>query len=672
MNDELYELDESLSVDAFERVHSACHAFEEIWKNGQRPKIEAFVGEFEGDERKSAFHNLLRVEIYYRRRNGSDPLSSEYCNRFPDFAFFIGAVFRALAEEDDEPLARDKAQAPAGTMDNVPAVVDGPAREERCVECQDCRNKIPLEDPQPQEVTCPNCGSTVEVDPEATIAHPKLPKKIGRYRVLDSLGQGSFGVVYKAYDPELKLTVAIKMARSQSLSTQVRRERFLGDARAAAHLNHKNIVRAHHYGYERGVPYIVSDFIDGMTLDDRLSGDLLTFDETADLAAQIADALDYAHGAGVVHRDIKPSNILIDRNDKPYLTDFGLAHRDEEDLHVTLSGELLGTPLYMSPELARREPQNAGGRSDLFSLGVVLYRLLTGEWPFRGKGHMLLSQIQNDDPPPPRRLNGDVPRDLETICLKCLEKEPRNRYPTGRELHDDLRRYRRREPIQARPIGKTTRVWRWCVRNPLVSGLATGIVFLVLLLVVFVGLWLHEKQRRLRTEAALSRAELGVMDLFDQAQGVPGDFPELEGIPGTAVEVSGPTEPAVLANILIDILGHGDPELQKRAAQYLGTLADIRGRFGYEQVPIEMLETIRVALEAAEDKDPEVAKAVKESLRKATEAIKSIEDGDQTSFSHDDPLSSSITRTIRLIMKKPQTRESLHRYRRSRQAKLVT
>ncbi|MBL7044814.1 MAG: protein kinase [Pirellulaceae bacterium] len=611
MNDELYELDESLSVDAFERVHSACHAFEEIWKNGQRPKIEAFVGEFEGDERKSAFHNLLRVEIYYRRRNGSDPLSSEYCNRFPDFAFFIGAVFRALAEEDDEPLARDKAQAPAGTMDNVPAVVDGPAREERCVECQDCRNKIPLEDPQPQEVTCPNCGSTVEVDPEATIAHPKLPKKIGRYRVLDSLGQGSFGVVYKAYDPELKLTVAIKMARPQSLDTQVRRERFLGDARAAARLNHKNIVRAHDIGHECGVPYIVSDFIDGMTLDEFLSGDRLTFKETAELAAQMADALGYAHGEGVVHRDVKPSNILIDRTGKPYLTDFGLAHRDEEGGHVTLSGELLGTPAYMSPEQAGGESRNADGRSDLFSLGVVLYRLLTGELPFRGRGHMLLSQIQNDEPPPPRRLNDQVPRDLETICLKCLEKEPRNRYPTGQDLHDDLRRYLRREPIQARPIGKTTRAWRWCMRNPLVTSFVVVTTVLLAALIVVLCLYvsavreaerivkdIDKTQREIRnTKREIAKARsteeiMGALTLEQTTDSLPVEVPDLEKLANKKIPW------------LLEQLQCPFPLVRAGAAEALGEF----GRYGKRAI---------AALENARDddmEDPEVREAAKEAL----------------------------------------------------------
>jgi tetratricopeptide (TPR) repeat protein len=228
--------------------------------------------------------------------------------------------------------------------------------------------------------------------------------------------------------------------------------------------------------------FLVYEFVTGTTLAERLEAGPLPHREAAELIALVAEALAYAHGRGVIHRDIKPSNVLIDEGGRPHLTDFGLAHRDAGDpatVVVTLDGDLIGTPAYMSPEQARGESKRIDGRSDVYSLGVVLYETLTGERPFRGSPQALLRQILEEEPRPPRRWNDRIPRDLETVCLKCLEKEPSRRYPDAAALAADLRRFLAGEPVQARTVGPLGRGWRWCRRKPLVAALLAALVVAV-------------------------------------------------------------------------------------------------------------------------------------------------------------------------------------------------
>jgi WD40 repeat protein/tRNA A-37 threonylcarbamoyl transferase component Bud32 len=347
--------------------------------------------------------------------------------------------------------------------------------------CPHCRNPIEVVKLSPrEEITCPSCGSSFHVETDSTTGWELLAgRKLGKYEVLESVGQGAFGTVYKARDPELDRVVAVKVPRSGNLAGPQERDRFVREARSAAQLRHPSIVSVHDVGEVNGVPYLVSDFVEGVTLADLLSARRPAFREAAELVASVADALQYAHERGVVHRDVKPSNVMLGKGGAAFVMDFGLAKREAGEITMTVEGQVLGTPAYMPPEQARGEGHAVDGRGDVYSLGVVLYQLLTGELPFRGTQRMLLHQVLHDEPRPPRTLNDHVPRDLETITLKAMAKEPGRRYQTARELADDLRRWLKGEAILARPVGRVARAWRWARRRPAVAGLSAAVVVLL-------------------------------------------------------------------------------------------------------------------------------------------------------------------------------------------------
>ena len=333
------------------------------------------------------------------------------------------------------------------------------------------------------------------------------------------MAKGPSAVSGKPRILELDRLVAVKIPRCSDL-TPSESQAFLREARAAARLNHPHIIPVHEVGRDADTLYIVSDFVEGVNLQVWLAAKGPPPPaEAAQACAKLAEALHHAHELGVIHRDLKPGNIMVDVHGSPHVMDFGLAKRESGDGTVAITGQIIGTPAYMSPEQARGHGHSVDRRADIYSLGVILYELLTGDRPFRGDREMLVFQILSDQPPSPRKLKRGIPRDLETICLKCLEKEPQKRYATAAELAVDLNRFLAGLPIQARRVGTLGLIWRWYRSNPRAASMTAGgyASFLAAVLIMwgFLGilvfsLGIHPAARPARAVGELAGLILGL------------------------------------------------------------------------------------------------------------------------------------------------------------------
>jgi serine/threonine protein kinase/tetratricopeptide (TPR) repeat protein len=374
-------------------------------------------------------------------------------------------------------------------------------------------------------------------------AQDSLPQQFGRFEIRQLLGEGGFGLVFLAYDPNLEREVALKLPRIATLVTDTTRERFVREARTAASLRHPNIATVHESGQVGPICYIASEYYEGGTLAQFLQRrGPLDCREAAKLLAALAHAVQVAHSRGILHRDLKPGNVLIDRpaGEATYgpadvrITDFGLARLLDDDTQATQSGVLLGTPAYISPEQAAGEREAISTAADIYSLGAIFFELLTGRPPFtEGSVLALLEAVRSKEPGSPRRLRVDVPRDLEAICLRCLRKEPEKRYPTANALAEDLDAWLGGRPVSARPVSRLERIGRWCRRNPLLATISTVAVAAVLVgSVISTVLWreaVHHAQRAESRSEQLARAVGNLRSAVETLFVTVSESPELKG-----------------------------------------------------------------------------------------------------------------------------------------------
>lgn len=371
------------------------------------------------------------------------------------------------------------------------------------------------------EGLCPTClGGLVFLEPDAPLpceedeypqscfapsASGQRPaRQFGRYELLEEIACGGMGIVYRARQVSLNRIVALKMILAPRMGDPGIAQRFRLEAEAAAQLQHRNIVAIHEIGEFEGQPFYTMDFVEGRSLAQLVAQRELSPRQAATCVKIIAEAIHYAHQRGILHRDLKPSNVLIDEDDQPRVTDFGLAKLMLSNSDLTLSGQTVGSPSYMAPEQAEGRTRDVSARSDVYSLGALLYEVLSGKPPFKGDSTLAtLKLVVESVPAPPRLLRAGIPPDLETICLKCLEKDPARRYDSAQELADDLGHFLCGEPIQAHPVGVSERCWRWCRRNPKVA-VAAGLAFLATAAGVAGISWQWRQ-----AEANRHRAELG-------------------------------------------------------------------------------------------------------------------------------------------------------------------
>ncbi len=415
-----------LTIRALER---ACDRFETQWRSPGRPSIEDYLADTAGPPRARLLRELIALDVTYRRSTGEQPEPDEYRDRFPADWAAIEAAF--------------------------------------------------------QTSECAQGGSTS--DTETARAPNALIPTIPGYTVLEELGRGGMGFVFKATAERLNRFVALKMILSGDLASTEAGVRFLKEAESVARLQHPQVVQIFRIGDFQGRPFLEMEFVDGGSLADRLDGRPWKPVMAARLIESLAMAVHHAHLREIVHRDLKPANILLTSDGTPKVTDFGLAKSLGADIDLTRTDSIIGSPSYMAPEQAGGTSSRIGPPTDVYSLGAILYELLTGRPPFRAATVLdTLEQVRSAEPAPPSRIQPGLPIDLETIVLKCLEKEPDRRYASAAELSAELHRFRNGEPIRARPVGLIGRAVKLARRRPLTASLtilsAASIVLLIIVL----------------------------------------------------------------------------------------------------------------------------------------------------------------------------------------------
>ncbi len=444
-------------------VTLALDRFEEAWKSGGPPDVAAFLPPTDHPDRRAVLMELVHHDLGRRVRGGLPVRAEDYLGRFPELAA-DEAVARGLFLAE---LHHRRAAANADTAPALPVAEGGGVR---------------------------------------------LPG----YEVLGPLGRGAMGVVYKARQAGLNRVVALKMILAGAHASAEERLRFLREAEAVARLHHPNVVQVYEVGSHDGHAFLALEFVDGPTLADHCRGLPQPVDWATRVVEVLARAVQHAHERGVVHRDLKPGNVMLAGGTVPKVMDFGLARQVDVGSAQTRTGVVMGTPSYMAPEQARGHGKRVGPAADVWALGAILYELLTGRPPFLGATTFdTLQAVLTTEPLAPRQLRPGVPRDLETICLKCLQKEPARRYGSAAELAEDLRRFRAGEPIAARRVGALERGWRWCRRNPLGAAL---LAVLILGTAVSTGLALYAQSEAGRADKEAGEARQQTTNALQSAQ----------------------------------------------------------------------------------------------------------------------------------------------------------
>lgn len=441
----------SLPADQAAKIAECCAEFGDAWKAGTPPKLEDYLDRVSRERRADLLRELLVVEWFHRRQRGETPTALEYERRFSNDQVTIAGFLQHMAEAQEtvviqrDPVSTPSESSVSGVMGEVPPPVVGPK---------------------------PNLG------------------RFGDYELVDEIAQGGMGIVYKAWDANLHRIVALKTIRTGQLAAESEVRRFFTEAQAAASLDHPNIVPIYEVATCEGRHFFTMRFVDGPSLAGKLRNGPFNCHDAARIVAEVADAVDYAHHHGVIHRDLKPGNILLDPDGRACVTDFGLAKQITVESDLTSSGQILGTPNYMPPEQAGGRHDEVGPRSDVYGLGAVLYHLVTGRPPFQAVNPVdVVMQLMSVEPVEPRVLNPAISLDLNTIILKCLEKETYRRYDSAGELAEELRRFMAGQPIHARPVSRPERLWRWAMRNRLLAATAAlSVVAVAATFVLFVVL----------------------------------------------------------------------------------------------------------------------------------------------------------------------------------------
>ena len=457
-NDRSLPLEEALHIDRL------CDAFEDALAEGRGPCIEDHLAGLPEPACGVLLRHLVALEVAYRQERGETPFPEEYRERFPEHIELIRGAF-ADAQPGEQRASCKRLNHKGGRrrdtgIDSPQTGPELPAPESEessttSIPPPDLSSMFPVESFQDVAAEC-----------ATSIPPPDLPSIPG-HEVLAMLGRGGMGVVYKARHLRLERLVALKMILAGDLAEPEHVARFLTEARAVARLQHPNIVQIHEIGEQDGRHYFSMEFINGGSLDKALAGIPQPPDEAAQLTETLARAMHVAHERGIVHRDLKPANVLLTADGTPKITDFGLAKQLDEEVGRTRTGLIMGTPSYMPPEQAEGKRWKIGPKADVYALGAILYELLTGRPPFGGANALeIVRQVLDDEPVAPSRLRPHVPRDLETICLKCLQKAPEERYVDAAALADDLSGFLKGEAIKARRVGHVERMLKWARRHP--------------------------------------------------------------------------------------------------------------------------------------------------------------------------------------------------------------